>query len=386
LIKDAMSRRESSREAGRALWPGARNRARWRGPLFALAVVVGLPLAGCSSLNPANWFADKKNDPGPDARNTQNLEAGSQRDFPSLGTVPPPPTAALSAEERDALTQRLVADRANAKYVDEQLRIGPSATAAPPPPAAVAASAAAGSATSAAATPASGARAARPAAASSSVPIAASAQPTPPAVASPEAAADEQPKESTLKPPEIANLPEPGVPRPVPPPAPADLTSAAPSPPAAAPSPPPLPPAPAPIVAASPRAPPAAAAALPAQVASRPPDAGLPAAAPGAAVAQITFADNSARLSADDERLLGGVVPLQQRSGGAVRVVGYAAKPRADGASQQLASFRMAIERANAVASALAQAGIAPSQISVEAAPPSGTGPAAQRAEVFLEN
>jgi outer membrane protein OmpA-like peptidoglycan-associated protein len=122
------------------------------------------------------------------------------------------------------------------------------------------------------------------------------------------------------------------------------------------------------------------------QVASRPPASAIPEPVPGAPVAQITFLDNSARLSAADQRTLGDIVPLHQRNGGTVRVVGYAAKPRTEGAAQQLASFRMALERANAVATALTQAGVAPSQIAVEAAPPTDSGIAAQRAEIFLEN
>jgi len=104
-------------------------------------------------------------------------------------------------------------------------------------------------------------------------------------------------------------------------------------------------------------------------------------------VAQITFADNSTQLSSADRRVVDGVVPLQRRNGGGLRVVGHAAKPRGEGATQQLASFKMALARANAVATALTQAGIAPDQIAIEAAPPSSDGGgAASRAEIFLEN
>jgi len=101
----------------------------------------------------------------------------------------------------------------------------------------------------------------------------------------------------------------------------------------------------------------------------------------------VTFPDNSARLTPSDRRIVGEVVPLQRQNGGALRVVGYAAAGRGAGAAQQLAHFRMALDRANAVASALTQAGIAPDQILVETAPPTGeTGVAANRAEIFLEN
>src|SRR6185437_2109013 len=109
---------------------------RW---IAALGIAAAaLALAGCSSMNPVNWYRDatgiSKNDPPPDAPNTKNLEAGGKQPFPNLGSVPPPPTRALSSEERDALTQQLVADRANAKYLNEELRAGPGPQVAPPPP------------------------------------------------------------------------------------------------------------------------------------------------------------------------------------------------------------------------------------------------------------
>jgi len=112
-----------------------------------------------------------------------------------------------------------------------------------------------------------------------------------------------------------------------------------------------------------------------------------PAATGGAPVAQVTFPDKSSQLTPADRRIVGEVVPLQRQTGGAFRVVGYAAAGRGVGTAQQLATFRMALDRANAVASALAQAGVAPDQILVETAPPTGeTGIAANRAEIFLEN
>jgi outer membrane protein OmpA-like peptidoglycan-associated protein len=101
----------------------------------------------------------------------------------------------------------------------------------------------------------------------------------------------------------------------------------------------------------------------------------------------VTFPDNSVRLTPSDRRIIGEVVPLQRQNGGALRVVGYAAAGSGAGAAQQIANFRVALDRANAVASALAQAGVAPDQIIVETAPPTGeSGVAANRAEIFLEN
>src|SRR6266851_5022958 len=105
-------------------------------------------LAGCSvpdSVNPVNWYRDavglSDNDPSEDTRNSGNLAAGGKRDFPNLASVPPPPTRALSTAEREALTQRLVSDRANAKYIDDQLRGGQSAAAPRPAPSATASAA-----------------------------------------------------------------------------------------------------------------------------------------------------------------------------------------------------------------------------------------------------
>jgi outer membrane protein OmpA-like peptidoglycan-associated protein len=354
--------------------------------LLPFAVAASLPLTACSvpdSVNPVEWYRDasglSKNDPGPDAPNSKNLEAGGQQDYPTLASVPPAPTQALSTEEREALTQHLVADRANAKYIDEQLRVGPASAAAPPPaPAAVAKSSPA---------PLAVAAAAPPAAPQAPAPQAATPPAAPAAATPPTEVAEAKPQESTLTSPEVQNLPQPEAPRAAPPPPPADLVAggqAADNAPA-----PPSRPAPAPVAAVPAPAPQAPAPArAPAQVASLPPAAPAPAAARNAAapVAQITFASNSTRLSAADQRTLDEVVPMQQRSGGAVRVVGYAPEGRG-GVAQQLASFKMALDRANAVAAALREAGVEPNRILVEAAPPTPeTGVMAQRAEIFLVN
>ncbi|MBV9522206.1 MAG: OmpA family protein, partial [Alphaproteobacteria bacterium] len=124
------------------------------------------------------------------------------------------------------------------------------------------------------------------------------------------------------------------------------------------------------------------------QLAARSPEAGKGPAgtAAGAPVAQVTFPGNATKLTAADQRILGEIVPLQRQTGAPVRVVGYAATGRSDSAAQQLASFRVALDRANAVAAALKQAGVAPDRILVETAPPGAPGATADRAEIFLEN
>jgi outer membrane protein OmpA-like peptidoglycan-associated protein len=101
--------------------------------------------------------------------------------------------------------------------------------------------------------------------------------------------------------------------------------------------------------------------------------------------AEIDFADNSMALTADDDRRLAGVVKLYDKHGGIVRVVGYGRRGfGADAAQQELASFSKAIERANVVARALAQLGLASNRIVVQAAP-IGDGLGEDRAEVLLE-
>ena len=88
---------------------------------FALTLV----LSSCSYpdwANPIEWYRDatgvSQDDPDGTEPNAKNLEKGSEDPYPSVGTVPAPPTNALSSEEREQLKQSLVSDRANAKYVD----------------------------------------------------------------------------------------------------------------------------------------------------------------------------------------------------------------------------------------------------------------------------
>jgi len=103
---------------------GGFNKKSWR----AAAAMAGIvALGGCSTLdamNPINWFRDSTNDPGADAPNSANLEAGSQQPYPNLASVPQTPTRGLTQAERDALAEGLVADRQNAHYADVQQRAG----------------------------------------------------------------------------------------------------------------------------------------------------------------------------------------------------------------------------------------------------------------------
>ena len=76
-------------------------------------------------------------------------------------------------------------------------------------------------------------------------------------------------------------------------------------------------------------------------------------------------------------------MPLYQQNPGKIRVIGYA--NAGSGAAEQLNSFRAALDRAQAVAAALTQAGIPSDRIAVEAAP-SGSNTPENRAEVLLEH
>lgn len=86
------------------------------------------------------------------------------------------------------------------------------------------------------------------------------------------------------------------------------------------------------------------------------------------AVEEIAFADGSAMLPAKSRKRLGDVVKLQKRYGGAVRIVGHAPGLGDDTMAQRLARFRLALDRARAVAVALVQMGVPTKALAIEAA------------------
>jgi len=364
-----------------------------------LAVILGL-----GACNPVETFRDwtgaSKNDPDPDVTpNTRNLAAGEASDYPNLSTVPPPPNRALTSAEREKLTQSLIADRTNAKYSDERLRAGFAAVAAPappppPPPVPEVTDAAPAKPGGGAASPSA------PAAAPASAPGEAPAAPTTaPANAAGGAAAtpgqglrksgeppEPGPMESRLEMPQVRSTPKPEQVQPAPPPPyPTPASTAANAQPAI---PPRLqsPPGPAPLPAAldstayqpPPPPPVLAPVASPGRSGQRPPQ---PAA--GTPVAEIRFAADSTNLSAEDRQTIEKVVPLYKENPGKVRIIGYAGA--GSGAAEQLNSFRAALDRAQAVAAALTQAGIPADKIAVEAAP-SGSNSGESRAAVLFEH
>jgi outer membrane protein OmpA-like peptidoglycan-associated protein len=367
------------------------------------AVVALLSLSACS---PVETWRDltgaSRNDPDPETTpNTQNLAAGEASDYPNLATVPPPPSRALTAADREKLTQSLIADRANARHTDEQLRAGFPAISAPPPPPpppvppitgggdAGAAASGASPAPQPSAAPAAAVgpmteRAAGQAAARPGQGLRKEGEPPEPG-----------PMESSLEVPQARATPRPEQIEPAPPPPqlpavpnvanalagrPTAPVEGAPpvqslSPDAAAPAafqPPP----PAPELPALP--PTRAAATAPAKTSQKPspPVVSTP-------VAEIKFGAASTSLTDDDRRTLATVVPLYQQNPGKIRIVGYAGPT--GGAVEQLNSFRAALDRAQAVAAALTQAGIPSDKIQTEAAP-AGANSGEGRAEILLEH
>jgi outer membrane protein OmpA-like peptidoglycan-associated protein len=401
-----------------------------------LAVLLGL-----GACNPVDTWRDltgaSRNDPDPDTTpNTRNLAAGEASDYPNLATVPPPPTRAMTAAEREKLTQSLIADRVNARHTDEQLRAGfPAVAAAPPPPPSALPAASESSVAETAASapvmppspPAAATRpvASAPSAAPAPAALPASAYapsqggalgqqaviPAPVSPASPRRAGGKTlaepgqglrkqgeppepgPTESTLEMPQARATPQPEEIQPAPPPpqlpptprvastlppglAPGGVLARAPLPEAAGSAafqPPPAPP-------ELPPPPPSrsAAAGTGKSAAKPPPVVGPP-------VAEIKFGPDSANLTDKDRQALETVLPLYQQNPGKVRIIGYAGTGAGAGAVEQLSGYRAALDRAQAVAAALTQVGIPADKIQVEAAP-AGANSGESRAEILLEH
>ena len=313
-----------------------------------LAVSVGL--SACSVpdwANPVEWYRDvsgvSKDDPKPDARNTQNLAKGGEQPYPNLASVPSPPTNALSSVEREKLRNSLAADRANAKYVegnDQYVAAPPKDVPSPPLNAPE---------------PATSPQAAAPVQAT---PVSPSAAPAASPATTPRASrgTETPPQESSLTPPSVRNVPQGETPRPAPPPpagapARAQAQQTQPSPPAQLP---------------------------PQQTATLPPDpplvgggAALPSGV-GVTLGTIAFIGSSAKLSPELLAQVREVAALrQQNGGGTVRVTGYS-EPQGDQDTMapQLASFNLALDRARAVAAALTQNGVPLRAVEIGASPP----------------
>ena len=414
--------------------------------LAARRLAVVALLLGLTACNPVDTWRDltgvSRNDPDPDTTpNTKNLAAGEASDYPNLATVPPPPARALTAAEREKLTQSLIADRTNARHTDEQLRAGfsPVAAAPPPPPGAPGAqpeqvaAAPAPSPTPVPSAPVAAphAESARNAAAEKPAKLlpSLSAEPASASTATGVGSAGEKsalplagaprtaraggktpaepgqglrkqgeppepgPMESSLEVPQARATPTPEHIQPAPPPPqlpPTPKVAVTPTPmpgglaAGGALAPMPLPEArssagyePPPASPELPPPPARAAAAGPEKGGAKPP------ARVGTPVAEIQFGTDSTTLTDKDRQTLETVLPAYQQNPGKVRIVGYAGA--GSGAVEQLNSYRTALDRAQAVASALTKAGIPSDKIQVEAAP-QGENAGESRAEVLLEH
>jgi outer membrane protein OmpA-like peptidoglycan-associated protein len=320
-------------------------------------VAASAGLGACSVpdwANPVEWYRDatgvSEDDPQPDARNTQNLEKAGEEPYPNLASVPPPPTNALSAADREKLHNSLAADRANAQYVennDQYVATAPKVVPSPPlsapeaPPQTGAAPVA-----PVETTPAPVAQpqtSAAPAAAGQATPRAATRGTEKPA------------QESSLTSPSVRSVPQGETPRSAPPP-PAGVSTQAP--PAQR-----LPPAPQPPQTAA--LPPPAAPGYAGGVDTPPSGAGV-------SLGTVAFAGNSAKLSPEVLAQVRKVAALHQRNGGGtIRVTGYSVpQGEQNTMAPQLASFNLALDRARAVASALAQSGVPVRAVEIGASPP----------------
>jgi outer membrane protein OmpA-like peptidoglycan-associated protein len=370
-------------------------------------VILGVMLvgvSGCSSVpnavNPISWYRDvtglSKNDDLGKGQNEQNLAEGSDEPYPNLGNVPSAPDNQLSGVDRDKLVKSLVADRNNAQYSADNLRAGDVASTVPPPappapkpdtssatissapespppeipppPPTVPAPAESSNAAPPPPPPAASppAPAPSPAATAAAVPPPAAAPvPSPNKAAAnntqqrkpPVRGSEAPPAESSLQSPSIPNLPQGETPTPTPPP-PSARGPAVHSPSGTA-----------------------------TQQATAPANAPATAAAhrPGVSyrVADVSFAPGSAYLSGALRGTIAEIVKIHNTEGGTIRIVGFGESTGKDAA---VAGLTLALDRAQAVAVALTDSGVAAKDIAVEAAPVAAKGGTdAPRAEVYIE-
>jgi outer membrane protein OmpA-like peptidoglycan-associated protein len=359
--------------------------------------VLGLPLwlAACShvpdAINPVAWYRDVSGNSKSDVkdqqgRNQNNLAAGGDKAYPNLATVPDEPDRVLSGIDRDKLQESLVADRNNAKYSGDQLEAGRATSpgiaspAAAPQPQTQADAAPTPAQQSAMVPPGTADRSVQ----TSPVPAPAPLKPAAPAAQNRQNGSEQPPVESSLQTPEVRSVPQGETPPP--PPQPANISQ----PPAAS-------PAPVKSAAANPvqlTQPSAAERQIQTPPVERPAQSSLALRSPSGSgramsvsVGDITFATGSAALPAAHTGPLSDIAGLYKQSGGRIRVIGHAEETAGgggDAVQRQVASLDLALDRANAVAQALAALGVPANAISVEAAP-THSGSELPRAEVFME-
>lgn len=330
---------------------------------IAIAMLALAALAGCNSLIGAyrNMRGLSQDDPNPaTAPNAKNFARAEVEPYPNLATVPPPPSDALTAAARAQLMRTLTRSRTALEATGRTLRAGgraggQMAFAAPPP---------------------------------LSLPPGTGSNPPAPqglrSGAKPELGPGPRksgepplpgPRESPLVSPRIAVLPQPEASRPalppphlaaVPPPAPVARGTTLPG--GAA------------LATADLRPPPP-----PPFVPLAPPPPVLPAKPPATTaateLAEIRFPADATGLAPGDRAIIIRIAALAHRRPGTLRIVSFAG---GGGTHRQLESFRTALDRAQAVAAALARAGVPAARIRTEAAP-AGAGSGGARAAILLE-
>jgi flagellar motor protein MotB len=338
----------------------------WRAQGFIAWAGRGLCLVGLASiLGSCALWNDMFSSPSPGEKVAASQEA------PNLGTVPTKAPTVTPADQRQQITQGLVADQQNAAYSGQQLTAQPSGGSTPPapaqpPPTASEASTSTGATAPASSEPTTAASATPPAPASSggatmgSAPVEQSTLPPPPATSTQMAAAPtaSAPVQTAAAPaaqpaavPQPASpyysLPVSGAPPPI---APAQVAAA------------PVPSSATPIIQDQAR--------LQSLLSTvQGPYAGVPGTQSAAVdnarpIAVIFFRDGSAALNDRDLGVLHDVVLLQEQQGGQLRVVGHASEHSAtmDYAQHQAVNDELSMKRATAVGGTLLRMG-APSNL-----------------------
>ncbi len=328
-------------------------RYRFTGLAFALGIMT--VLAGCDTtrqvadaINPMQLFED-------DEETAESIEPkpvpGDEEEFPAIGAVPARPDRPQIADDADALREGLTADRENAQYTDQVIRqseegfssegpVNPPVLSSVPPPEPPVATIAPPSAA-----PPVVATAPAPRVVTQSAPAAA---PAPVSISQQARSAAEEADRllnaggvtRTAAATRTVNAP----------PAPEPVN--APQSPAVTPIVPPSPPGQT-VANAAPAAP-----------------AVQPAAATAEQIATLYFPSGGASLNANDRNVISQVAEIYRSSGGReLQVVGHASGTTVAGdrARQDLANYKVSLDRATAVAQALLQLGVPSAQLNIAA-------------------
>ncbi|MDX2307830.1 MAG: OmpA family protein [Hyphomicrobium sp.] len=392
-----------------------------------MALLALLSVGACSSVpdwaNPVSWydgiFGDDQTPPpatprsAPTAEGRSRAESAQRQEPPRVGSVPERPRAS-SREERTSVASGLTADRDAARYTDEDLRGRPAAPAfAQPAPAPAPAPASSVAVAPASAPPMAAPPAPAPVAAAPPAPTAPAPIPTPLPLTQMPSPAPLQQSPAYASAPTMPPAPLPGVVAPLRDTAALDqsyrsalMASAAtvttapantgfqPARPASIAVPatavpgnvlqtyqqPPMPPASLPVSPATASIPlvPITARGLPA-----PNAAGTFASAGSRLAGQITFGSGSTGLGRRDLQTVSEVVAQHNTRGGTIRVIGFS--PAGSSGQSKLNAFRLAQDRATAVANALTREGAKPNFVFVEARTDAAGDPA-NRVDLYLEN